>query len=263
MTLQELCVLLVEPSKAQAHIAQNFLLNLGVSHVTWAQSGLPALESMRQDPPDLVISAMHLPDITGTELVQQMRSDEGLAEIAFLLVSSETHYRYLEPIRQAGAIAILPKPYSETNLKKALLSTVDLLSPLQGNLIAGREPEDLHVLLVDDSSTARRYIKSILTGLGIEHFMEANNGKEAIACINEHFFDLVVTDYNMPEVDGEGLIRYIRTESSQPGVPILMVSSEQNETKLAGVQQAGVSGICNKVFEPNYVRTLLERIMVE
>ena len=135
LTLNDIYVLLVEPSKAQQRIINGYLSDMGVTHKTWVQTATQALEHMSRDKPDLVVSAMHLEDMTGTELVQTMRMDAELQAIPFMLISSETHYRYLEPIRQAGVIAILPKPFTPAQLKKAIDSTMHYLDP--GELSTG------------------------------------------------------------------------------------------------------------------------------
>jgi two-component system chemotaxis response regulator CheY len=101
----------------------------------------------------------------------------------------------------------------------------------------------------------------VLANLGIQHFTEAENGKQAVGIIDQHFFDLVVTDYNMPEMDGRELTEYIRTQSWQSTVPILMVSSESNQSRLAAVEQAGVSGVCDKPFESAMVKGLLQKML--
>jgi two-component system chemotaxis response regulator CheY len=75
--------------------------------------------------------------------------------------------------------------------------------------------------------------------------------------------DLVVTDYNMPEMDGQALVKHIRQHSWQKTVPILMVTSESDEGRLAAVEAAGVSGICDKPFEASVVRELLGRLLAD
>ena len=65
----------------------------------------------------------------------------------------------------------------------------------------------------------------------------------------------------MPEMDGRGLIEFIRSRSWQASVPILMVTSETDQGRLAGIEEAGVSGICDKPFEPEFVKHLLNRIL--
>lgn len=259
-TLHELSVMLVEPSSTQCKVVSGYLSELEVDRVTTVSSGAEALSQMQNYPPDLVISALYLPDMSGTDLVHSMREDESLEDTAFMLISSETRFRYLDPIRQAGAIAILPKPFSLDELKIALHNTADLLESSDIE-VDNFDPEQLEVLIVDDSAFARKHIRKVLASMGIERFTEAEDGLEALDMISNQFFDLIVTDYNMPRMDGKELIEQIRAGSSQASVPVLMVTSEENESRLAAVQQAGVSAICDKPFAPHYVKVLVENAL--
>jgi len=260
ITLDQLSILLVEPSSTQRRIITNHLNGFGVMNINTFATGTDAIETMDKDKHDLVISAMHLEDMTGTELVQNMRMDDATSEIPFMLISSETDFRYLEPIRQAGVIALLPKPYEIDQLKRALFSTVHYLDP--GSLDSQAiNPETLNVLVVDDSFTARKHIKRVLGNMGIKKLSEAENGLEAVDIIKAESFDLIVTDYNMPEMDGKQLVEHIRNNSNQKTIPVLMVSSESDDNRLAAVQQAGISAICDKPFEPETVRELLFKML--
>lgn len=259
-SLSELYVLLVEPSHSQAKFIYKELKKAGISHFDAAIDGASALAAMEQYQPDLVISSMYFPDMTGSDLVQTMRGREDLNDIAFMLISSETSFDSLDPIRQAGVTAILPKPFESHQLKRALVNTLDMLNPDSIEL-DDLHAEDLKVLVVDDSSTARKHIKRVLGGMGIDQFVEADDGATAVPLLDEYFFDFVVTDYNMPKMDGKALLEHIRTKSNQRSIPVMMVTSEGNEGKLAAVEQAGVSGICDKPFETDTVRELIKTMM--
>ncbi len=258
-SIRNLLILLVEPSKTQQSVIKDHLQHLGVNNVDLITTGKQALESMPTLQPDLVISSMYLPDSTGTELVQKMRAHNGLKSIPFMLISNETSFRYLDPIRQAGVIAILPKPFQITQLENALVTTLDFLEP-EDPSINNAKIEELSTLIVDDSRTARSSIKSILQTIGLDKFTEAKNGKQAIKCLDEHLFDLIITDYNMPEMDGKDLICYIRNKSHQSSIPVMMVTSETNKNRLAAVENSGISAICDKPFEPKIVRRLLRQL---
>jgi two-component system chemotaxis response regulator CheY len=253
-------VLLVEPSLAQRRIVSRMLNELQISKISVAKDGAAAQQEMRRHIPDLLISSLYLPDMTGTELLTAMKQDEQLEQIAFILISSETQFRYLDPVRQAGAVCILPKPFKQDELKTALHSSLEYLDPEEINF-DDFDPENLEVLLVDDSPLMRKHMRRVLSAMGLEHFTEANDGKQALELINGRFFDLVVTDYNMPHMDGRELIDHVRSRSGQASVPILMVTSETDEQRLAAVQKAGVSAILDKPFEPGSVRQLLRQIM--
>lgn len=261
--IRDMSVFVIEPSAAQAQFIATQLNSIGVMITTIFKDGGSALEAMRERCPNLVISAMHLPDMTGGNVVESMRAEESTSHIAFILVSSESNPHYLEPVRQSGSCAILGKPFTIEQMKKALATSLDYLSPNNGKLAVSSEIEleAIKVLLVDDSRSARAFMRRILENLGIQRFTEAENGKQAVAIIQQQSFDLVVTDYNMPEMDGRGLIEFIRTQSWQSTVPVLMVSSEKDRGRLAAVEQAGVSGVCDKPFEPAVVRALLEQML--
>lgn len=261
-SISDLAILIVEPSVPQEKIIEGYLLGFGLKRLDKVRDGADALRYMEQFRPDLVISAMYLPDMTGTDLISAMRSNRTLADIAFMLISSETDVRALEPIRQAGVMSILPKPFKPEQLRQALITTLDLLNPDE-EFQTTYSPEELKVLIVDDSYTSRRYIRRVFGNLGIENITEAGNGKEAIKLLNEQFFDLIITDYNMPEMDGQELVNHIRNCSGQSTVPILMVTSESDSNRLAAVEKAGVSAICDKPFEPKMLKSLLERAFVE
>lgn len=262
MTLSQLAVLVVEPSKVQRNLIMDALQDAGILTIGEADTGTDALKAIENEDYDLLVSALYLPDMTGADLVLTIRDHDEASELAFILISSETRFEYLDPIRQAGAAAILAKPFTQQELMTALYATLDLLD--QDDLSdEDYDPSSLQVLLVDDSRFARKHIRSILSGMGVEHFHEANNGVEALEMIKQQFFDLIITDYNMPEMDGGTLVEHIRNHSNQASVPVLMVTSEEDENRLAAVQQMGVSAICDKPFEPRTLRHLMVQIMSE
>lgn len=250
-------VFLVEPSHTQQTIIQLHLQVSGIETVTCVTNGAEMLMQLRHVKPDLVISSMYLPDMTGVDLINEIRQDSGSYDMAFLLISSETKIKYLEPIRQAGAIAILPKPFTQKELDTALCATLDYLHPQQLDL-KHFDVEDLQVLLVDDSEFSLKYLKKVLNNIGIERISCAADGRQALEMFQEHYFDLVVTDFNMPRMDGLQLVNAIRDMST---VPILMVTSEQNQNHLAAVEKAGVSAILDKPFEPLSIKRLITQLL--
>lgn len=261
ITVDQLAVLLVEPSPTQYKFILGDLSYLGVTKTDWTQTATDALEHMRHALPDLVMSAMHLPDMTGTELVQSMRDSKELRDVPFMLISSETHPRFLSPLRQAGVTAILPKPYDRDRLRRALYTTVDFLEPSSEG-IEDLPVEEMRVLIVDDSATSRHHIKRLFVALGITNVVEAINGKQALKFLSDDYFDLVVTDYHMPEMDGRELTEFIRTSSRQMSVPILMITGEADQQRLAQVEQVGVSALCDKPFEPSVIRRILRTTLL-
>ncbi|MGB1237220.1 MAG: response regulator [Pseudomonadales bacterium] len=262
MNLSNLLVALIEPSNLQRSIILKHLQNFEISDVEEFVDGQSALDFMQNQVPDIVVSSMHLPDMTGTDVVSTMREDDRLANTTFLLISSETHYRFLEPVRQAGAIGILPKPFSAKELGKVLHSTVDYIGDHDRD-ITEDDFDTLNVLIVDDSKVSRSYFKQILLNLGVSSIAEAVDGAQALEVFNQHEFDLVVTDYNMPNVDGKELLEHIRNDTDRPSVPVMMVTSEQNESSLAAIESAGVSALLRKPLSYDVIKRIIIELVFE
>ncbi|MDD2758767.1 MAG: response regulator [Methylomonas sp.] len=259
--MPSLDVILVEPSRTQQHIISMHLRACGIEAITCLDSGADVIALLEQSKPDLIISSMYLPDMTGVDLLHELRKDNDSYDMAFLLISSETNIKYLEPIRQAGAIAILPKPFTLQELKTALAASSDYLNPQKADL-EHLDVEDLRVLLVDDSEFSRKYITRVLNNIGIEYICCAEDGKQALQLFDQQYFDLVITDFNMPEMDGIQLVEAIRGNGQQnASVPVLMVTSEQNQNRLAAIEKAGVSAILDKPFEPKSIKRLIVQLL--
>ncbi|NVK24649.1 MAG: response regulator [Gammaproteobacteria bacterium] len=260
LTPADLSILLVEPSKTQQKIIAQHLQKEEITNIEFADSVEQAIACVKLSVPDLVASAMHFSDGTALDLVGQLKNNPNTEDVPFMLVSSEHRKPQLEEFRQSGVVAILPKPFNPTDLATAINATLDLLTPNELEL-EYFDVHDIRVLVVDDSKLARKFVMRVLSSLGIQRITEASDGSEAIDLLKNNNYDLVVTDYNMPEVNGKELTEYIRTQSEQSHIPVLMVSSEANEAHLANIEQSGVNAMCDKPFEPENVRKILYRLL--
>ena len=261
LDLANMPVSLVEPSTTQARAIGVLLDRRGVRNVTVFDSGAALLTHAAGAPPALVISALYLPDMTAGELIERLRRAQGDDRTPFILISSETDAATLDPLRQSGLCAILPKPFSDAQLEAALRATVDYgddTAPLE---LPDVPVERLRVLVVDDSGAARRFNRRLLQNLGLVDITEAENGRIASGLIGEARFDLVVTDYHMPEMDGRALAKYIRDESWQQDLPLLMITSEAQPERLAALRAAGVTAICGKPLDPADLRAKLQGML--
>lgn len=260
VVISDLSLLLVEPSPIQQKIFRQHLQDAAVDRLETVGTGAEALACIDRMHPDMVISSFYLPDMTAVELLLSIRQKPQGHNLPFMLVSSETRFERLDPIRQAGVVAILPKPFTGKDVERGLRASLHYIEPDELQL-ASWDVKALRVLVVDDSALARKHITRVLSDMGIANITTADNGKEGVAKFAAATFDLVVTDYNMPEMDGRELVEAIRGRSDGAYVPILMVTSEQDSARLDMVQQAGVSALCDKPFEPDAVRQMLQSVL--
>jgi two-component system chemotaxis response regulator CheY len=119
---------------------------------------------------------------------------------------------------------------------------------------------ELRVLIVDDSSVMRKIVQRSLrqAGLQLKEVFEASNGVEALARMKETRVDLILTDINMPTMDGLELVRQLQAVENAKGVPIVMITTEAGETHVVQALSNGARGYIRKPFSPDQIK---ERII--
>ncbi|MHC4848063.1 MAG: response regulator, partial [Planctomycetota bacterium] len=118
----------------------------------------------------------------------------------------------------------------------------------------------MRILVVDDSKVARAVIRKVLGEIGYSVVHEATDGVEAMAKLRESTFDLVMTDWNMPRMDGIELVREVR-DSPDLDVPVLMVSGETYVTRFVEVMRAGAQGYIRKPFTDVALQSKIAEVM--
>ncbi len=115
----------------------------------------------------------------------------------------------------------------------------------------------MKILIVDDFSTMRRIVKNLLRDLGFNNTSEADDGQTALPMLKSGSFDFLVTDWNMPGMDGLTLLREVRADDNLSGMPVLMVTAEAKREQIVVAAEAGVNGY---VVKPFTAITLKEKI---
>ncbi|SHG04498.1 response regulator receiver protein [Marisediminitalea aggregata] len=118
----------------------------------------------------------------------------------------------------------------------------------------------MKILVVDDFSTMRRIIKNLLKDLGFSNIQEADDGSTALPMLQQGDFDFVVTDWNMPGMQGIDLLRAIRADDKLKHLPVLMVTAEAKKEQIVAAAQAGVNGYVVKPFTAATLKEKLEKI---
>jgi two-component system chemotaxis response regulator CheY len=116
----------------------------------------------------------------------------------------------------------------------------------------------MKILVVDDSYTTRKIIINSLNRLGFKEIVEAENGKKAFDTLSQVGADLILTDWNMPEISGLELVQLIRGQENFKKTPILMITTNSGKEEVLEALKAGVSNYIVKPFTPE---TLKEKIL--
>jgi two-component system chemotaxis response regulator CheY len=122
-----------------------------------------------------------------------------------------------------------------------------------------------NILIVDDSLPMRAVISKTIksSGFGSANFFEAANGQEALDVLKSEWLDLVITDYNMPEMDGMQLISEMKKDDIFGSIPILVVTTEGSQEKVEKFISIGATGYIKKPFTPEKIKHILTQILGE
>lgn len=115
------------------------------------------------------------------------------------------------------------------------------------------------ILAVDDSKTMRDMVSFTLRGAGFE-VLEAEDGMKALTVLNGAQVDLVITDINMPNMDGVTLVRQLRAKPNYRSTPILILTTESGDDKKADGRAAGATGWIVKPFAPDKLLQVVNKV---
>jgi two-component system chemotaxis response regulator CheY len=120
-----------------------------------------------------------------------------------------------------------------------------------------------NILIVDDSPAMRAFVGRVLdaSGFPVGERLEAGDGEEALRLLAGQWIDVVLTDLNMPRMDGEELVRRVSLDDYMRGIPIVVISTDRTEGRVRRMMELGAKGYVKKPFLPEVLRQELERVL--
>jgi two-component system cell cycle response regulator len=231
-------ILVIEDNVDNLRLMTYLLEAYGHSVVT-AADGPEGLRRAESENADLIICDVHLPGIDGHELARRFKADPALAPTPLLAVTALAMVGDRERVLQVGFDGYLSKPIEP----ELFVHQVEELLPAELRGLAPREqapgiarnarPEAstlATILVVDDTAINRELIRDMLTPSGYE-VLAASGVEEALGVIAETPPDLILSDLNMPDEDGFGLVRRVRADPRLADVPLVMISSSSREER--------------------------------
>jgi len=119
---------------------------------------------------------------------------------------------------------------------------------------------NMKVLIVDDFATMRRIVRNVLKQIGFTNMVEADNGKNALKILKKENIDLILCDWNMPEMPGIDLLKTLRSEDELKSIPFVMVTAEAQKDNIIEAVKAGVNSYIVKPFTAETVSEKLNII---
>lgn len=120
--------------------------------------------------------------------------------------------------------------------------------------------KNMKILIVDDFSTMRRIIKNLMKDLGYKNLYDADDGHTAVPMIEDGEFDFIITDWNMPIMQGIDLLKHVRASPKHKSIPVLMVTAESKKEQIIMAAHAGVNGYIVKPFSAATLKDKIDKI---
>jgi two-component system, chemotaxis family, chemotaxis protein CheY len=120
-----------------------------------------------------------------------------------------------------------------------------------------------HMMIVDDSPAMRAFIVRViwLSGLEVGVCMQASNGQEALDMLRSNWIDIVLTDINMPVMNGEEFVTCLEQDEMLRTIPVLVVSTDGSESRVQRMMSLGAKGYLKKPFTPELLRGTMEQLL--
>ncbi len=245
-------ILLVDDSKV-IHRYVGDILKEYHYRLIQAYDGVEGFEKAMQSHPDLIISDLDMPNMNGFEMCRRIKEVEETQNIPILILSARGAGVDIDKGFDVGANDFLTKPVVENEL----ISRIEII--LGGENAAEKREK---ILVVEDSALQRNVIIQGLAQQGFD-VVSGNDGEEGLKLAIEHEPDLVITDSEMPVMNGRDLTRALRKHDGLKDVPILMLTAADSPLNRAKGKHAGVSSYLTKPFVPDKVVVIAEKLIGE
>ncbi len=258
-------VLVVDDNATNLRILEQILRNWGM-HATLASGAREALQQIRQthavgESFQLLVTDLQMPQIDGVAFVEELRRECGLTDLPVIVLTSGDRPDEIVRCRDLGIAVRLLKPVKQSELFDAVASALGISEPEDASAyLAATSPsvllKPLKILLAEDSLVNQRLAVALLKKEG-HQVTVANNGLEALEAVRNQYFDLVLMDVQMPDMDGFQAPRAIRAEQARIGrhIPIIAMTAHALHGDQQRCLDAGMDGY---VAKPIHAKKLLQ-----
>src|SRR5260370_15089787 len=120
-----------------------------------------------------------------------------------------------------------------------------------------------NVLIVDDSPAMRSFVRRVLdlSGIDVGTSLNAGNGQEALDLLRTQWVDVILTDINMPTMDGEQLLKALEADEALSTIPVIVISTDSTQHRVQSMLTLGAKGYVTKPFLPETLREEMEKVL--
>ena len=251
-----------------------------------AANGEEGLAVAAREMPDLIILDYNMPVMDGVSMLRRLRENPDLRRTPVIMLTAESSLENIATVARLGVRDYVPKPFNEELLLAKAARAVPLVTrptpdskpdphpkraadaqgpvssetQLAAELSKGNSTPSASVLqrapvlVVDDSSTMRMSLLKALNELGFDNIKEATNGREALELVLKEFFDLMLLDMEMPEMNGMEVLVALKNIPQLGGLPVIVISGADQIENAVRCIEAGAEDYLPKPFNPTLLR---------
>ncbi|HXN20803.1 MAG TPA: response regulator [Candidatus Binatus sp.] len=266
--LQDLAVLVVDDNATNRRILEEMISNWRMKPVA-ASNGPAALKAMKRaqaegHPFQVVLLDGHMPEMDGFEVATKVKKDPRLKHATVILLTSAGRREDIGRAKALGAAAALTKPVKQSELWDAIVTALHVpANTKRRTSLASGKPRDaqrpLRILVAEDNPVNQQLALHLLERRG-HSAVVAENGREALSAMDQHKFDLVLMDVQMPEMGGLEATRAIRENEKVTGqhVPIIAMTAHAMQGDRERCLEAGMDGYLSKPLDPKVFQQTVE-----
>lgn len=249
-------ILILDNSKSYLKIIASSISSDSISVETERRADM-ALMKIINWCPDLLITGVEVGNINGFDLCLILKMMPDFAGMPIVLMSSHDNDDASRRAAAAGADIYVQKDRKLIGNLKRSIETL-LVHPEQGVKRDVDKRSITRVLVVDDSNVMRMIIKNILSSIGITSVVEAENGKQGLERLGENEIDMVISDWNMPVMNGSEFVGNVRKNPAFKDLCIVMVTAE-GPKQIEEAMKAGANDYLHKPFNAQAMKNLIAR----
>ncbi len=216
-----------------------------------ASNGQAGLQLLTKHPIDIIITSVDMPQMDGLELCRRVKASENTREIPVIILSSFDTDIDIDNAIQAGAAAYIEKREARSRLHDTVQKVLS---------IATAEQPERTIMVVDDSRPIRTLVQKGLMEAGFR-VVTAKNGREALDLIRQQRPDLILSDINMPEMDGFELCEALHVEPALSTIPFVVMSSMSDRDQMQRIIKYGATDYMIKPFSVDEMVIHIERFL--
>lgn len=244
-------ILVVDDSGAMCMLLKEMLGKIGYKKIVTAVDGDEAYGKLQEQTIDLVISDWEMPKLDGPSLLKQIRENTKNKDVPFILSVDRDNKAQEGLAKKMQDIKYIFKPFDAIELEKKI---TEVFSGVQEN-------NDLEILAVDDSSAMRAMLQNMLNEAGFNTVILAEDGRDAIEKLEKNSVGLIISDWNMPNMDGLELLKWVRASKEYKDIPVIMATAQGDKTQEETIVREKGNGHIAKPFDTEQIKEKINEVL--